>query len=204
MTVLALFCYFHLSWVSTVIRSFKKICRSTQCILSLFTEKQFWLYPHLSYRAIEHGEMNRMSVQSMAIVFGPTLLRPQEESNITMHMVFQNQIVELILNEFNELFQTKWNHPMERKRIHPSAPSSHIPKWTRLLTVFWLLIGYWLSQSIKTKMSQQITSLWKIKRICISKRPCSSMLSVFWYCWNQENKKLCRYDQTDLIKKENV
>uniref|UniRef100_A0A671LTX0 Rho GTPase-activating protein 27-like n=1 Tax=Sinocyclocheilus anshuiensis TaxID=1608454 RepID=A0A671LTX0_9TELE len=64
------------------------------------------LFRHLR-KVIEHGELNRMSVQSMAIVFGPTLLRPQEESNITMHMVFQNQIVELILNEFNELFQTK-------------------------------------------------------------------------------------------------
>ncbi|XP_042576709.1 rho GTPase-activating protein 27-like isoform X3 [Cyprinus carpio] len=64
------------------------------------------LFKHLR-KVIEHGELNRMSVQSMAIVFGPTLLRPQEESNITMHMVFQNQIVELILNEFSELFQTK-------------------------------------------------------------------------------------------------
>ncbi|KAL1277835.1 hypothetical protein QQF64_024508, partial [Cirrhinus molitorella] len=64
------------------------------------------LFKHLR-KVIEHGEQNRMSVQSMAIVFGPTLLRPQEESNITMHMVFQNQIVELILNEFIELFQTK-------------------------------------------------------------------------------------------------
>ncbi|XP_052407708.1 rho GTPase-activating protein 15 isoform X6 [Carassius gibelio] len=64
------------------------------------------LFRHLR-KVIEHGELNRMSVQSMAIVFGPTLLRPQEESNITMHMVFQNQIVELILNEFSELFQSK-------------------------------------------------------------------------------------------------
>uniref|UniRef100_A0A9J8A8X4 Rho GTPase activating protein 27, like n=1 Tax=Cyprinus carpio carpio TaxID=630221 RepID=A0A9J8A8X4_CYPCA len=64
------------------------------------------LFRHLR-KVIEHGEQNRMSVQSMAIVFGPTLLRPQEEFNITMHMVFQNQIVELVLNEFNELFQTK-------------------------------------------------------------------------------------------------
>ncbi|XP_052399290.1 rho GTPase-activating protein 27-like isoform X4 [Carassius gibelio] len=64
------------------------------------------LFRHLR-KVIEHGELNRMSVQNMAIVFGPTLLRPQEESNITMHMVFQNQIVELILNEFTDLFQTK-------------------------------------------------------------------------------------------------
>jgi hypothetical protein len=46
-----------------------------------------------------------MSVQSVAIVFGPTLLRPQTESaNITVYMVFQNQIVELILKEFETVF----------------------------------------------------------------------------------------------------
>ncbi|XP_076866264.1 rho GTPase-activating protein 27 isoform X2 [Brachyhypopomus gauderio] len=62
------------------------------------------LFKHLR-KVIEHKESNRMSVQSMAIVFGPTLLRPEEETgNITVHMVFQNQIVELILNEFNEVF----------------------------------------------------------------------------------------------------
>ncbi|XP_057201976.1 rho GTPase-activating protein 27 isoform X2 [Triplophysa rosa] len=65
------------------------------------------LFTHLR-KVIDHCEFNRMSTQSMAIVFGPTLLRPQEESNITMHMVFQNQIVELILSKFNEFFPS---HP---------------------------------------------------------------------------------------------
>ncbi|XP_076121983.1 rho GTPase-activating protein 27 isoform X1 [Alosa pseudoharengus] len=65
------------------------------------------LFKHLR-RVIESGESNRMSVQSTAIVFGPTLLRPQTESaNITVHMVFQNQIVELILNEFEEVFKPR-------------------------------------------------------------------------------------------------
>uniref|UniRef100_A0AAY4DZH3 Rho GTPase-activating protein 27-like n=1 Tax=Denticeps clupeoides TaxID=299321 RepID=A0AAY4DZH3_9TELE len=63
------------------------------------------LFKHLR-KVIDHGEANRMSVQSTAIVFGPTLLRPETESgNITMHMVFQNQIVELILHEFNTIFR---------------------------------------------------------------------------------------------------
>lgn len=54
---------------------------------------------------VEHKESNRMSVQSIAIVFGPTLLRPQTESaNMTIHMVFQSQIVELMLNAFNIVF----------------------------------------------------------------------------------------------------
>lgn len=57
------------------------------------------------FRVIEHQDANRMSVQSLAIVFGPTLLRPQTESaNMTVHMVFQSQIVELLLNEFHTIF----------------------------------------------------------------------------------------------------
>lgn len=49
-----------------------------------------------------------MSFQSMAIVFGPTLLRPEVESgNMAVHMVFQNQIVELILNKYNEVFSAR-------------------------------------------------------------------------------------------------
>ncbi|XP_070782610.1 rho GTPase-activating protein 27-like [Enoplosus armatus] len=62
------------------------------------------LFGHLR-RVIQYGEDNRMTVQNVAIVFGPTLLRPETESaNITMHMVFQNQIVEFILNEYERIF----------------------------------------------------------------------------------------------------
>ncbi|XP_014869991.1 rho GTPase-activating protein 27-like isoform X5 [Poecilia latipinna] len=62
------------------------------------------LFKHLR-RVIDHKDSNRMSVQSVAIVFGPTLLWPQIESaNMTVHMVFQSQIVELMLNKFNEIF----------------------------------------------------------------------------------------------------
>ncbi|XP_034414238.1 rho GTPase-activating protein 27 isoform X2 [Cyclopterus lumpus] len=62
------------------------------------------LFGHLR-RLIQYGEDNRMTVQNVAIVFGPTLLRPEmEASNIAMHMVFQNQIVELTLNEYERFF----------------------------------------------------------------------------------------------------
>ncbi|XP_064380555.1 rho GTPase-activating protein 27 isoform X2 [Dromaius novaehollandiae] len=62
------------------------------------------LFRHLC-RVIEYKEENRMSVQSVAIVFGPTLLRPaSEEGNMAMHMVFQNQIVEHILNQYSYIF----------------------------------------------------------------------------------------------------
>ncbi|XP_027019029.2 rho GTPase-activating protein 27 [Tachysurus fulvidraco] len=62
------------------------------------------LFSHLR-KVIEHGDVNRMSLQNVAIVFGPTLLRPEMESaNITAYMVFQNQIIEFILSEFEAIF----------------------------------------------------------------------------------------------------
>ncbi|XP_017309931.1 rho GTPase-activating protein 27 isoform X1 [Ictalurus punctatus] len=65
------------------------------------------LFRHLR-KVVEHTDSNRMSFQSMAIVFGPTLLRPEVESgNMAVHMVFQNQIVELILNKYNEVFSAR-------------------------------------------------------------------------------------------------
>ncbi|XP_076023650.1 rho GTPase-activating protein 27-like isoform X2 [Genypterus blacodes] len=65
------------------------------------------LFTHLR-RVIDHGESNRMSAQSVAIVFGPTLLRPQTESaNMTLHMVFQSQIVELMVKEFQSIFSKR-------------------------------------------------------------------------------------------------
>ncbi|XP_033619039.1 rho GTPase-activating protein 27 [Fukomys damarensis] len=62
------------------------------------------LFQHLR-RVVEHGEQNRMSVQNVAIVFGPTLLRPEtEEASVPMTMVFQNQVVELILQQCTDIF----------------------------------------------------------------------------------------------------
>ncbi|XP_061653320.1 rho GTPase-activating protein 12-like isoform X2 [Phyllopteryx taeniolatus] len=62
------------------------------------------LFKHLR-KVIEHGEENRMTNQSVAIVFGPTLLRPETDTwNMAVHMVYQNQIVELILLEYDNLF----------------------------------------------------------------------------------------------------
>uniref|UniRef100_A0A8D0GLV9 Rho GTPase activating protein 12 n=1 Tax=Sphenodon punctatus TaxID=8508 RepID=A0A8D0GLV9_SPHPU len=51
------------------------------------------------------NDKNRMTYQSVAIVFGPTLLKPEKETgNIAVHTVYQNQIVELILLELNSIF----------------------------------------------------------------------------------------------------
>uniref|UniRef100_A0A8C9T9G4 Rho GTPase activating protein 12 n=1 Tax=Scleropages formosus TaxID=113540 RepID=A0A8C9T9G4_SCLFO len=68
-------------------------------------QTRFCSNPVFSSRVVENGELNRMTTQSVAIVFGPTLLRPETETaNIAVHMVYQNQIVELILLEYDAVF----------------------------------------------------------------------------------------------------
>uniref|UniRef100_A0A4W3ICI8 Rho GTPase-activating protein 27-like n=2 Tax=Callorhinchus milii TaxID=7868 RepID=A0A4W3ICI8_CALMI len=63
-----------------------------------------FLFRHLR-RVIENRDKNRMSSQSMAIVFGPTLLRPEVETgSMALYMAHQNQIVDFILNNFKQLF----------------------------------------------------------------------------------------------------
>ncbi|KAM5135751.1 uncharacterized protein ACMZJ9_018284 isoform 2-T3 [Mantella aurantiaca] len=105
-----LFPYSHFSdFVETIKLSDQnqKLRRLKELVLSLpqpNLETMRLLFRHLC-SVIEHRESNRMSVQSVAIVFGPTLLRPAEEGgNIAMYMVFQNQIVEQILNQYKSIF----------------------------------------------------------------------------------------------------
>uniref|UniRef100_UPI00398E68A6 rho GTPase-activating protein 15 isoform X1 n=1 Tax=Pristiophorus japonicus TaxID=55135 RepID=UPI00398E68A6 len=62
------------------------------------------MFKHMK-KVVEHCQVNRMTAQSVAIVFGPTLLRPEKDFlNIAVHMVYQNQIVELILLEYQAIF----------------------------------------------------------------------------------------------------
>lgn len=54
---------------------------------------------------IDNGSVNKMLCQNVAIVFGPTLLRPEVETgNMAANMAFQNAIVDFFLREFNEIF----------------------------------------------------------------------------------------------------
>ncbi|XP_078393316.1 rho GTPase-activating protein 15-like [Cetorhinus maximus] len=62
------------------------------------------MFKHMK-KVAEHSHLNRMTAQSLAIVFGPTLLRPEKDFlNMAVHMVYQNQIVELILLEYHTVF----------------------------------------------------------------------------------------------------
>ncbi|RXN29506.1 rho GTPase-activating 9 isoform X1 [Labeo rohita] len=64
----------------------------------LFTKKLFTL-------VMECSDSNRMTTQNIGIVFGPTLMRPENESgNMAINMVYQNQAIELLLSEYEQIF----------------------------------------------------------------------------------------------------
>ncbi|XP_069879732.1 rho GTPase-activating protein 15 [Dipodomys merriami] len=65
------------------------------------------LFGHLN-KIVAKASRNLMSTQSLGIVFGPTLLRAENEmGNMAIHMVYQNQIAELMLSEYNKIFNAE-------------------------------------------------------------------------------------------------
>ncbi|KAM6463704.1 rho GTPase-activating protein 15 isoform 2-T2 [Liasis olivaceus] len=64
------------------------------------------LFAHLQKIAAKEN-MNLMSPQSLGIVFGPTLLRPEKETGcMAIHMLYQNQLIELMLSEYTKIFSS--------------------------------------------------------------------------------------------------
>ncbi|XP_070655964.1 rho GTPase-activating protein 15 isoform X3 [Bos indicus] len=62
------------------------------------------LFGHLT-KIVARASKNLMSTHSLGIVFGPTLLRAEDESgNMAVHMVYQNQIAELMLSAYDQIF----------------------------------------------------------------------------------------------------
>ncbi|XP_012683837.1 rho GTPase-activating protein 15 [Clupea harengus] len=65
------------------------------------------LFKHLQ-TLLRHSLKNLMSTQGISIVFGPTLMWPENDGgNMAFNMVYQNQIIEYILIESREIFGTE-------------------------------------------------------------------------------------------------
>ena len=70
---------------------------------------------------------NLMSTQSLGIVFGPTLLRAENETgNMAVHMVYQNQIAELMLSEYSEIFGLEEDWQTRRVTMFTSVSMPNI------------------------------------------------------------------------------
>ena len=60
-------------------------------------------------RVSSHSEQNMMTVSNLSMIFGPTLMRSQEETVAAMmNIKFQNIVVEIIIENCNKVSpQTK-------------------------------------------------------------------------------------------------
>ncbi|EEB15025.1 Rho GTPase activating protein, putative [Pediculus humanus corporis] len=63
-----------------------------------------FLLQHL-LRVKEYHKFNRMNINNLAIVFGPTLMWPEQESaNMALELMQQNVVIECLLKEYQEIF----------------------------------------------------------------------------------------------------
>ncbi|XP_072002218.1 rho GTPase-activating protein 26 isoform X2 [Engystomops pustulosus] len=82
------------------------------------------LMKHLSNVAANHKQ-NLMTVANLGVVFGPTLLRPQEETVAAiMDIKFQNIVVEIIIENHEKMFSTVPEMPHTNSQLHLSRKRS--------------------------------------------------------------------------------
>ncbi|XP_041112080.1 oligophrenin-1-like isoform X1 [Polyodon spathula] len=66
-----------------------------------------------------HSEENLMSPSNMGVIFGPTLMRAQEDTVAAMmNIKFQNIVVEILIEDFEKIFST----PPEESQAPPIPP----------------------------------------------------------------------------------
>ncbi|XP_054846114.1 rho GTPase-activating protein 10 [Eublepharis macularius] len=84
------------------------------------------LVKHLA-NVSNHAKKNLMTVANLGVVFGPTLMRPQEETVAAlMDLKFQNIVVEILIENHDKIFQTlpdaTLSEPVSVSVSPPNAP----------------------------------------------------------------------------------
>ncbi|XP_032951846.1 rho GTPase-activating protein 26 isoform X4 [Rhinolophus ferrumequinum] len=82
------------------------------------------LMNHLANVANNHKQ-NLMTVANLGVVFGPTLLRPQEETVAAiMDIKFQNIVIEILIENHEKIFNTVPDLPLTNAQLHLSRKKS--------------------------------------------------------------------------------
>lgn len=77
-----------------------QLARSNRATLS-------FLLKHL-LKVSKYSEFNRMQIPNLAIVFGPTLMWPaQESTNMALDLMQQNSVIEALLIDYDAVFEKK-------------------------------------------------------------------------------------------------
>ncbi|XP_070230645.1 rho GTPase-activating protein 26 isoform X4 [Bos mutus] len=70
-------------------------------------------------------KQNLMTVANLGVVFGPTLLRPQEETVAAiMDIKFQNIVIEILIENHEKIFNTVPDAPLTNAQLHLSRKKS--------------------------------------------------------------------------------
>jgi len=80
-----------------------------------------------AHSVMEHSSENRMSIQNISIIFGPTLMWPEEceAPNLAVSMVQRGQLIEYLLHEYRHIF--RWlGSATFLKYIHSVLPSAFV------------------------------------------------------------------------------
>lgn len=65
-------------------------------------------FVHIFLSVAAHSKQNLMTVANLGVVFGPTLMRPQEETVAAiMDLKFQNIVVEILIEQHQKV--TAWD-----------------------------------------------------------------------------------------------
>ncbi|KAM9311367.1 rho GTPase-activating protein 26 isoform 2-T2 [Gastrophryne carolinensis] len=102
--------------------------KEIHCLIHRLPEKNrqmlCLLMKHLANVAANHKQ-NLMTVANLGVVFGPTLLRPQEETVAAiMDIKFQNIVVEIIVENHEKMFSTVPEMPPTNSQLHLSRKRS--------------------------------------------------------------------------------
>ncbi|XP_035708976.1 rho GTPase-activating protein 26 isoform X2 [Folsomia candida] len=89
------------------------------------------LIAHLHHVAAK-SEKNKMTISNLGVCFGPTLLRPEEESVAAIiDIKFCNVVVEILIDSYEKIFQCKPPASEMPKEIsshfHTTVPQNHRP-----------------------------------------------------------------------------
>ncbi|XP_043925093.1 rho GTPase-activating protein 26 [Protopterus annectens] len=94
------------------------------------------LMQHLANVA-QHHQQNLMTVANLGVVFGPTLLRPQEETVAAiMDIKFQNIVVEILIENHEKIFNTAPAVNFQQKTTRTSSIDKPPSCSERPLTLF--------------------------------------------------------------------
>ncbi|XP_021108062.1 rho GTPase-activating protein 10 [Heterocephalus glaber] len=89
--------------------------------------KQIFFLSLINISVSNHSKQNLMTVANLGVVFGPTLMRPQEETVAAiMDLKFQNIVVEILIENHEKIFRTSpdttFPEPMRLSSSPPNAP----------------------------------------------------------------------------------